>query len=146
MDEVWKQILKILADVKASAHELHSPRLEYLDIATVMRCFCKELGERKEVEIDFRGHGRPGLMPPDILYLPLPGTAGSVVQRGAAQRGAAVRCSIVGNQNEVHLAVRDSGVGFDVVAARTGTGLGLIRMEQRLKLVKGTFLDRIATP
>ena len=30
IDAAWKETLEILTDIKASAHELHSPRLEYL--------------------------------------------------------------------------------------------------------------------
>ncbi len=41
--------------------------------------------------------------------------------------------------DEIHLTVSDSGAGFDLEAARRGRGLGLIRMEQRLRLVNGTF-------
>jgi len=42
--------------------------------------------------------------------------------------------------DEIHLRVSDSGVGFDLRAARRGRELGLIRIEQRVKLVEGTFL------
>ena len=35
MDAVLRKTLAILTDVKASAHELYSPRLEYLGIAAV---------------------------------------------------------------------------------------------------------------
>jgi len=52
MDAVWKKTSEILTDVKASAHELYSPRLEYLGIPSVMRSFCEEFGEKKRVEID----------------------------------------------------------------------------------------------
>jgi signal transduction histidine kinase len=54
IDGVLKQHLEVLTDVKASAHELHSPRLEYLDIAGVMRSFCKEFGERRKVQVIYR--------------------------------------------------------------------------------------------
>ena len=40
-------------------------------------------------------------------------------------------------QGEVHLLVRDEGQGFDVASARSGRGLGLISMEERIKLVDG---------
>jgi signal transduction histidine kinase len=33
----------------------------------------------------------------------------------------------------------DSGTGFDYEAAKTSRGLGLVSMEERLKLVKGTL-------
>jgi signal transduction histidine kinase len=40
---------------------------------------------------------------------------------------------------EIHLTVKDFGLGFDTQAAKEGHGLGLISMEERLKLVKGKF-------
>ncbi|HEY2039035.1 MAG TPA: PAS domain-containing protein, partial [Edaphobacter sp.] len=66
MDAIWKQTLGILTDVKASAHELHSPRLDYLGLEAVMRSFCEEYSQRKGVEIHFRSHDLPGFVPPDI--------------------------------------------------------------------------------
>ena len=96
MDAVWKQTLEILTDVKASAHELYSPRLEYLGIAAVMRSFCEEFGERKKVKIDFRRRRSPQPRAAGRFYLPLPGSTGSVAQRGEAQRGTEVRSAIVG--------------------------------------------------
>jgi two-component system, NarL family, sensor histidine kinase NreB len=41
--------------------------------------------------------------------------------------------------DELHLRVTDYGAGFEVASALKGPGLGLIRMEERLKLVKGIF-------
>jgi len=35
--------------------------------------------------------------------------------------------------------VNDSGVGFDSEAVKASGGLGLISMEERVKLLKGTF-------
>jgi signal transduction histidine kinase len=42
-----------------------------------------------------------------------------------------------GELDEIHLRVSDSGAGFDLRAARMGRGLGLVRIEQRIKLVNG---------
>ena len=35
--------------------------------------------------------------------------------------------------------VSDAGAGFDIDAAKASRGLGLISMEERLRLVKGTL-------
>src|SRR4029077_6064786 len=140
MHRVWSQTLNILADVKASAHELHSPRLEYLSLAAVMRCFCREFGERKGVDIGFRGHGQPGHVPPDVsicLFRVLQEALRNGVKHSGERR---FDVQFWATSNELHLQISDSGAGFDVEAASTNGGLGLIRMEQRLKLVKGTFL------
>jgi len=66
MDALQRQTLEILTGVKASAHELYSPKLEYLGAAVVMKIFCEEFGERKNVEIDFRSHGLPSLVRPEV--------------------------------------------------------------------------------
>ncbi len=139
MGEVGKQIVNVLGDVKASAHELHSPRLEYVDIATVIRCFCNEFGERKGAEIHFRSHGQPGPMPHEVslcLFRVLQEALYNGMEHSGTRRFVV---QLRESQNEVHLSVSDSGIGFDVAAARTGKGLGLIRMEQRLNLVGGAF-------
>jgi signal transduction histidine kinase len=44
-----------------------------------------------------------------------------------------------GTPNDICLTVKDSGKGFDREAARTSQGIGLISMEERLKLVNGTL-------
>jgi len=41
--------------------------------------------------------------------------------------------------DEIHLAVTDRGIGFDSKTAQKSGGLGLVSMEERLKLVKGTL-------
>jgi PAS domain S-box-containing protein len=139
MDSVWNRTLEILTDVKASAHELHSPRLEYLGIAEVMRCFCQEFGERKRVEIDFRSRDLPDLVMPDVsicLFRVLQEALYNGMKHSGMQQ---FEVQLWGAAREIHLMVSDSGAGFDLEAARRETGLGLIRMEERLKLVKGTF-------
>jgi signal transduction histidine kinase len=40
--------------------------------------------------------------------------------------------------DEIHLTVSDSGAGFDREAARNDRGLGLIGMQERMKLLEGT--------
>lgn len=44
-----------------------------------------------------------------------------------------------GASDEIHLAVSDSGAGFDLKAVSKGRGLGLISMQERLKLLNGTL-------
>jgi PAS domain S-box-containing protein len=139
VDEVWKQTLDVLTDVKTSAHELHSPRLEYLGISTVMKCFCDEFGDRKKVEIHFRSHDVLDPLPPEIsvcLFRVLQEALYNAVKHSGVLQFAV---QLWGTPNEVHLTVSDSGVGFDFEAARKSGGLGLTRMEERLKLVQGTF-------
>jgi PAS domain S-box-containing protein len=140
MDAVWRKTLGILTDVKASAHELYSPRLEYLGIAAVMKTFCEEFAERKSVAIDFRNQGSPSPVLPDVsicLFRVLQEALHNGVMHSGVRK---FKVRLWGESDEIHLRVSDSGVGFDLGAARGGRGLGLVRIEQRIKLVEGTSL------
>jgi PAS domain S-box-containing protein len=139
MDLVWKQTLEVLTDVKVSAHELHSPRLEYLGIAAVMRSFCEEFGKRRKVEIDFRSHDLPSLVPPDIslcLFRILQEALYNAVKHSRVWR---FEVQLWGESENVNLRVSDGGVGFELETATEGRKLGLFRMEERVKLLKGSL-------
>jgi PAS domain S-box-containing protein len=140
IDVVWKQTLEVLDDVKACANELHSPRLQYLGLAAVMRSFCAEFGKRRKVEIDFRSHDLPSLVSPDIslcLFRVLQEALYNAVKHSGVRR---FEVHLWRRSDTVNLTVSDSGLGFELEAATKGRGLGLLRMEERVKLLKGTFL------
>ena len=139
MDAVLEQTLEILTDVKALAHELYSPRLEYLDIAAVMSSFCEEFGDRKGVGIDFRSDGLPSAIPTEIslcLFRVLQEALRNAVQHSGVQQ---VDARLWGTSDEIQLTVSDLGVGLYLGTAMEVGGLGLNRMQERLKLVKGNL-------
>jgi signal transduction histidine kinase len=137
LDALLKQSSEILTDVKASAHELYSPRLEYLGLAGVMSSFCREFGAQKRAEIDFKSDGLPRLVPPDIalcLFRVLQEAVRNAVQHSGVRQ---FDVRLWATSDEIHLMVSDCGVGFDLKTARKTRRLGLHRMQERLKLVKG---------
>jgi signal transduction histidine kinase len=137
VDAVLQKSSEILDDVKALAHELYSPRLEYLGIAGVMSSFCTDFGNRKGVEIDFRSDGLPSLVPQDTtlcLFRVLQEALHNATKYSGVRQFDA---RLWGTSDEIHLTVSDCGGGFDLETTRKGKGLGLNRMQERLKLVKG---------
>jgi PAS domain S-box-containing protein len=139
MRELQKQTSEIAIDIQSLSHELHSSRLEYLGITAAVRAFCKEFGEQQKVEIDFRTHGLPSLVPPDVS-LCLFRVLQEALHNSAKHSGVRhFEVRLWATPGEIHLTVRDSGSGFDREAAKASRGLGLISMEERLKILKGTF-------
>lgn len=139
IDSLLKQSTELLTDVKALAHELYSPRLEYLHIAAVMRNFCKDFGHQKRVEVSFRTHGLPNLVPPDIslcLFRVLQGALHNAAEHSGVRE---FDVQLNGTSDEIHLTVSDRGVGFNFETTNTRRGLGLTHMQERLKLVKGSI-------
>jgi signal transduction histidine kinase len=139
IDAVRIQSLEILTDVKTTAHELYSPRLEYLGLAGVMSSFCRDFGAQKRVEIDFKSDGLPSVIPPDISLCLFRVLQEAV--RNAVKHSGVRQCDgrLWATSDEIHLTVTDCGVGFDREPASKAGGLGLNRMRERLKIVKGSL-------
>ena len=139
MGALQQRTSEIATDIQTLSHELHSAKLHYLGIAAAMRSFCKEFSEQQNMEIDFRSHDLPSSLSPDIslCFFRVLQEALHNSAKHSGVRHFEVR--LWGASDEIHLTVKDSGSGFDREAAKQSRGLGLISMEERLKLVKGTF-------
>jgi signal transduction histidine kinase len=135
-----EQVLGVATDVRALSHDLHSSKLEYLGITTAMRGFCKEFSEQHKIEIVFAHDEVPPTLPQEIalcLFRVLQEALQNALKHSGVRRfEAELRYA----PDEIHLTVKDFGSGFNCEAAKNGRGLGLISMEERLKLVNGTFL------
>ena len=137
--ELGKQTSKIATDIQSLSHELHSSKLEYVGIAAATRGFCQEFGEKQKVEVDFKTHDLPSPVSPNIS-LGLFRVLQEALHNAAKHSGVRhFEVRLWGMSNEIHLTVSDSGTGFDMEVAKQSRGLGLISMEERLKLLNGTF-------
>ena len=139
MGKLKKQTFEIAADIQSLSHELHSAKLQYLGIAAAMRGFCQEFGEQQKVEVDFQTHDLPSPVSPDtaLCFFRVLQEALHNSAKHSGVRHFEVR--LWGTSDEIHLTVSDPGVSFDREAAKQSRGLGLISMEERLKLVNGTL-------
>ena len=137
IDELRKQASEIAADVQSLSHELHSSKLEYLGIVTAMRGFCREFSVQQNVEIAFAHDAISRMVPSDIslcLFRVLQEALHNAVKySGVRHFDAQLRAS----SDAIDLTVRDSGPGFDVEGAMKTSGLGLVSMAERIKLVGG---------
>jgi signal transduction histidine kinase len=139
MGDLWKQTTEIATDIQYLSHELHSSKLQYLGLVTAMRGFCREFGEQQKVEIDFQTHDLPSPLSADIslCFFRVLQEALHNSAKHSGVRHFEVR--LWGTSDDIHLTVSDSGIGFDREAAKESRGLGLISMQERVKLLKGTF-------
>jgi PAS domain S-box-containing protein len=139
IDRLQTQTSEIAADVQSLSHELHSSRLQYLGLAAALRGFCQEFSEQQKVEVNFASHDLPISLSPAIslcFFRVLQESLHNAAKHSGV-RDFEVR--LWGAPDEIHLIVGDSGVGFDVEATKASRGLGLISMQERLKLLNGTL-------
>ena len=138
LPELRSRLLEISADVQTLSHELHSSKLEYLGAVAGLRSWCREFAERHRVEIDFRSDVE-GALPSEIglclLRVLQEAVHNSVKHSGVKQ----MEVQLAGDSSRVHLVISDAGKGFDQETALQGTGLGLISMRERVRLVNGSI-------
>jgi PAS domain S-box-containing protein len=134
------QAFEVAADVQLLSHRLHPSKLGLLGITTVMRQCCEEFAVQYGMEVDFVTHELPAQLPEETSLALL-----RVLQEAlhnAAKHSGAARCEVRlrAEPGAIHLTVSDDGRGFDVEPARRRRGIGLVSMDERMKLVNGELL------
>ncbi len=139
LETVRQHCAEIAGDVQALSHELHSSKLDYLGIVAALRSFCTDVSQQQHVNVEFTYANVPSAMPSNVS-LCLFRVAQEAVHN--AVKHSNVRRFFVflrGTETYIQLEVRDAGVGFDFKEVSRNGGLGLISMQERIHLVKGTF-------
>jgi PAS domain S-box-containing protein len=139
LESLMKRTSDVAGDVHWLSHRLHSSRLETLGLVAAMNGFCGELSAQRNVQIDFTHRGVPDTLPEPIslcLFRVLQEALNNAVKHSGV-RQFETRLERVAD--ELHLTVRDRGVGFDPTTAMYTEGIGLMSMRERVSLVKGTM-------
>jgi PAS domain S-box-containing protein len=134
-----EQVQNLGADVQALSHRLHSSKLDYLGLVSAAAGLCKELSNRQGIEIEFHADNVPRNLPKDVslcLFRALQEALQNAIKHSGSGQ---VQVSLRGGEIQVEMMVRDSGIGFDPEEAMKGSGLGLVSMTERLKLVNGSL-------
>lgn len=140
MSQLRNQLLELSSDVQSLSHELHSAKLEFLGIGDATRGFCREVAEKHKVEINCDVHDLPGRVERSVS-LCLFRVLQEALRNSLKYSGVShFEVSLWATSDQAHLTVRDSGVGFDCNTAKENGGLGLISMEERVRLLNGKFL------
>ncbi len=139
LKEIRRHCAEIAGDVQSLSHELHSSRLDYLGIASAIRGFCHEFSKQHEVEIEFADRDVPADLPREIslcLFRVTQEALHNAVKYSGVSHYAV---ELTATAEEIQLVVSDAGRGFSVEAARGNRGLGLVSMQERVHLVRGSL-------
>jgi PAS domain S-box-containing protein len=125
-------------DLRRLSHQLHSSKLEYVGLVPAINMLREEY-ETQRVELDFTHQDIPRDLPwkVSISVFRVIQEAVSNATKYSGVRKVSVQLN--GSPGEISLFVHNSGVGFDVEKAKWKGGLGLISMEERVKLLGGTI-------
>ena len=130
---------ELSATVHQLSHQLHPAKLEQLGLVATLRSLCNEVSRQEGIRINFSHKGISKSLPREIalcLYRVTQEAIQNMVRHSGAKKG---RVSLTRQGRAVHLDLSDAGRGFDVDKVKKKGGLGLVGMEERLRLVGGTL-------
>ena len=135
--QIWNGIGEIGADLHSLSHRLHSSTLDSLGLVAGAKAFCIEFAEQQEIRVDFADENVPRDVPPDTalcLFRIVQEGLRNIKRHSGADR-AEVRLEYSGEK--LHVSVADRGRGFDVNDRSPRSGIGILSMEERLRLLGG---------
>jgi PAS domain S-box-containing protein len=135
--DLYDEVRTLGQDVNGISHRLHSFKLGMLGLAPAAATFCEEIATRHRLTVEFDHHDVPSQLPEGVginLFRVLQESLSNAVKYSGASR---VRVSLRLTIEGLQLEVADEGRGFDVAAAMRTSGLGLLSMQERLRLVNG---------
>jgi PAS domain S-box-containing protein len=129
----------LATDVHALSRRLHPAILDELGLEAALKEECVAFSAQTAVPCRVESRSVPKPLPEDVS-LCLYRVAQESLRNIARHAGAAkVRVMLSGGKDGVTLRVEDTGDGFDLNEVKGKAGLGLISMEERVRLINGKF-------
>ena len=141
MTKLHRWTLGIADHVRRISHELHPATLQLLGLVPAVKAHCLEVEARYQTRVAVHTTGdMKSIHPSTALCLFRVAQEG---MRNAAVHGAAhhIEVSLSRFVDDIALAIRDDGRGFDVESTRHDSpGLGLVIMEERVRAAGGEVM------
>jgi two-component system sensor histidine kinase UhpB len=138
IEDLWRYTEEIVAEIVQISQHLHPSTLDLLGLPLAIRGFCREFTSRNSIPVEC---GCTDVLPEKIeeevalsFFRILQETLGNVAKHSDASN---ISVELIGSPRELLLRVSDNGVGFELQKTKVATGLGFIRMKERLRSIGG---------
>ena len=134
LDSLRDELDSLCSDIHGISHELHSYKLQHLGLKSALKDLCRRLTQADfRVNLDVDDMDEPASKEVSLCMYRVVQEALNNAFRHAHARVVAV--TITKFRDVLYMTIQDTGIGFD--RSVSSHGLGLISMNERLKLVKG---------
>ena len=133
---VWHRVNQISEDIHSLSHRLHPAILDRVGLVPALRSLCRELQTQTGIKLVFTCRNVPDAIPKHIsvcLFRIVQEAVGNVIKHSGAEEAD---IELSGNGGHIRLRVVDLGLGFEQDSDHR-TGLGLVSMRERVRLVGG---------
>ncbi len=139
LDRLRENATSLTNDVRTLSHQLHPAVLEHLGLVTALESYISNFKNEEKIDVkltaDIGAERIP--FPISICFYRVAVEGLRNVSRHSGATSAAV--SLKRLDNVLELQVSDSGKGFNVETFKQGGGLGLVSVEERLRLLQGSY-------
>ena len=136
--ELQQRTAELTDDVRRLSHRLHPATMEHVGLVAALKSYCAQFSSNAGIQVQMNLPDDLGPVSPDVSLCLYRVTQESL-QNISKHSGARQACvTLAEADGELRLLVTDTGGGFDVEASKRG--LGLVSMEERVRLVGGTLL------
>ncbi len=137
LQNVREKLAHLSSDIHAISRQLHPSILDDLGLIEAVKSECNSFTRREGIAVDFHSEDMPLKITKEVavsLY--------RIVQEGlrnvAKHSGStSVNVALAGQVDSIHLMIKDQGAGFDPYESENELGLGLVSMQERVRLVRG---------
>jgi len=139
ISQIKEQLISVSEDVHHISRQLHPSILDDLGLIRAIESECTAILKRGNVRVTFVREDVLPVIPGDIalcLYRVVQESLKNITKHSQAQ---SAEIFLKSADNNITLAIRDKGIGFDPAQVRQKPGLGLASMRERIQLVRGEF-------
>jgi signal transduction histidine kinase len=138
LDDLRHQTNSLTNEIRRLSHQLHPAVLEHLGLVTALESYIGNFKDEEKIDVRLTaeiGDERVPFQTSICIYRVAVEALRNVSRHSGA---AAAAISLKRDNGSLELRVSDSGKGFDVDGFRRGGGLGLVSIEERLRLLQGS--------
>ena len=138
LDQLRETANGLTNEVRRLSHQLHPAVLEHLGLVKALESYIASFTDEERIDVQLTseiGEERIPFQTSICLYRVAVEALRNVARHSGAESAAV---SLKKVREKLELEVSDSGKGFDVETCRQGGGLGLISVEERLRLLQGS--------
>ncbi len=127
-------------DIRRIAYELHPAALEHLGLKVALSAYIRDFSKREKIPVVFTARKVPSRIPLEIstaLYRIVQEALRNIVKHAGKATG---KISLNGDRKQIVLIIQDNGIGFEIHPSYRRGGLGLVSMQERVRLIHGRFV------
>jgi PAS domain S-box-containing protein len=140
LQKLYDGVSSLSDDVRHLAYQLHPSILDDLGLEVALQSFVDDFSKWEGIPVTFTASDMTDPLPQELascLYRVAQEGMRNVSRHAQATQ---VDVRLIGVDGGVRLTIKDNGKGFEMKKGKSGKhGLGLIGMEERVRVVQGTY-------